>query len=252
MAKVPIALQLYTVRDHTAEDFAGTVAKVAEIGYAGVEFAGFGGLSADKVKELLDRCGLKAAGAHIGLDLLEKNLEQTLEEQLVIGNKWVVCPYMPEDRRKDGAAWKSLASLFNDIGAACKEKGLVFCYHNHAFEFEKFDGVYGLDLLYGSVDPALVFGEVDTFWVKKGGECPAGFIRKYCGRIPLVHLKDMTKDEQATFAEVGTGSMDFASIFEAAEACGAEWYIVEQDRCAGDSLESARISFDNLKKMGKA
>jgi sugar phosphate isomerase/epimerase len=251
MANLPIALQLYTVREHTAEDFAGTVEKVAEMGYAGVELAGSGGLSADQVKALLDRCGLKPAGSHIGLDRLEKELDLVIAENLEIGNKWVVCPYLGEDRRKDGAAWRSIASLFNEIGAACKEKGLVFAYHNHAFEFEVFDGETGLDILYGSVNPDVVKGEVDVYWVKKGGRCPAEFIRKYAGRIPLVHLKDMADDEAGSFAEVGNGVIDFTGIFEAAEAGGSEWYIVEQDRCPGDSLVSAKQSFDNIKKMGK-
>jgi len=250
MARIPVALQLYTVRDETAKDFLGTLEKVAQIGYEGVEFAGTGGLSPSELKKALNDPGLKPAGSHVGIDQLKGNLDAVIEYNLEIGNKYVVCPYMPEEMRGSASQWREAAETLSEIGAKCREKGLILCYHNHAFEFQKFDGKYGFDILYESSDPECLKAEIDTFWVKFGGGDPAEYIRKLAGRCPLIHLKDMGEDGK-TFMEVGEGIMDFQAIFDASEKGGVEWYIVEQDVCQRPSLESARISFENLRRWGK-
>ena len=252
MANIPVALQMYTVRDESAKDFVGTLRKVAEIGYAGVELAGTGGLSAKELKEVLDDLGLQRAGNHTGMDALRGDLQAAIEFNLEFGNPYVVLPSLPGEWREDGEGFRSACGPLNEVGAACKKNGLTFCYHNHSFEFQKFDGKYGLDILYEGTDPELVKGEVDTYWVQHGGEDPAAYIRKYAGRCPLIHLKDMEDAPDRAFTEVGNGILDFEAIFAASEAGGAEWYIVEQDTCKRPSLESARISFENLKKMGIA
>jgi sugar phosphate isomerase/epimerase len=251
MSTIPVALQLYTVRDLTQRDFAGTVREVAKLGYAGVELAGTGGLAASDLKELLAETGLKVAGSHIGLDVLEGNLSGAIELNLEIGNRWIVCPYLPEDRRKSEADWRAIADFFNKIGAECKQHGVQFCYHNHAFEFEKVDDQYALDLLYGNTDPDLVKAELDTYWVLYGGADPAGYLRRLSGRCPLVHLKDMEEGDRS-FAEVGTGVLPLDAIVDAAKAGGTHWLIVEQDVCKRPTLESARISIENLKARGLA
>lgn len=250
MARIPVALQLYTVRDETAKDFLGTLEKVARMGYEGVEFAGTGGLTASELKKALEDLGLKPAGSHVGIDQLKGNLDAAIEYNLEIGNKYVVCPYMPEDMRGSASQWRETAKVLSEIGAKCKERGLVLCYHNHAFEFQKFDGQYGLDILYEASDPDCLKAEIDTFWVKFGGEDPAEYIRKLAGRCPLIHLKDMGEDGK-TFKEVGEGIMDFQAIFKASEESGVQWYIVEQDVCQRPSLESAEVSLKNLKRWGK-
>lgn len=252
MAEIPIALQMYTLRDETARDFVGTVRKVAEIGYAGVEFAGTGGLGAAELRRLLDDLNLRPAGSHTPLESLEKELNAVLDFNQTIGNEFVVCPWLPESRRQNADAYRALAEALNRIGAACRDRGLQLCYHNHAFEFERFDGRYGLDILLDATDPNLVKAEVDVYWVKKGGLDPAAYLRQYPGRCPLVHLKDMAGDEAGSFAEVGEGTLDWPSIFAASETGGARWYIVEQDRCQRPPLESIAISLRNLRSMGKA
>lgn len=246
MARLPIALQMYTLRDLTAKDFAGTFREVSSMGYDGVEFAGTGGLSAKEMKTLLDDLNLRPAGSHIGLDVLEKDLNSAIDYNLAIGNPFIVCPFLPQERRADADGYRAIAELFNKIGAECKRQGIGFAYHNHAFEFEKFDGVYGLDLLYGNTDPELVKAEVDTYWVLYGGEDPAAFLRKMAGRCPLVHLKDMEAGTERDFAPVGTGVLPLNAIADAAPVAGAQWYIVEQDRCKLPPLESVRISINNL------
>jgi len=251
MSNVPIALQLYTVRHDIDRDLKGTLRKVAEIGYAGVEFAGYADWKASDLKSLLAELNLRPAGGHVPIEQLEKDLDKVIDFSLELGNPYVVCPWIPEERRKEKADWLAIAQLFNSVGEKCKQNGLTFCYHNHSFEFEKFDDTYALDLLFGATKPELVKAELDTYWVKYGGADPVDYLRRYAGRCPLVHLKDMADDEKRSFAEVGRGILDWNAIFEAAEAGGVEWYIVEQDTCPGPPIESARISFENLKNWGK-
>ena len=252
MARIPVALQMYTVRNQLKEDFDGTFRKVGGIGYAGVELTGIGPHTAKELKAFLDDLNLKVAGCHVGLGALQGDLDRVLDENLALGNSYLVCPALPQDRRGDEGCYVETARLLNEIGAKCRTRGLRLCYHNHSFEFQKFRGKNALDVLYESSDPDLVQAEIDTYWVQHGGEDPAAYIRKYAGRCPLVHLKDMEAGEERFFAEVGEGIMDFDSIFEASEKGGVAWYIVEQDQCRRDPLDSARLSFENLRRMGKA
>lgn len=244
---MPISIQMYTLREYTKNDFVGTLERVAEIGYKGVEFAGFGGLTAGQLKGHLDRLGLAATGSHTSLDLLKSDLDQVIEYNLEIGNPYIICPWNEYKNGKED--FEETVKLFKAIGEKCREKGLQFGYHNHEHEFVKLGDEYGLDFLYNNVDPQLLFAELDTFWVKYAGEDPIEYIKKYSGRCPLVHLKDMEDGEERFFAEVGNGIMDMKGIISAAKAAGTKWLIVEQDRCRRPAIESAKISFDNLKKM---
>lgn len=254
MPKIPVALQLYTVRDRTKTDFAGTVKEVARIGYAGVELAGYGNLTTAKdVRKALDDAGLKLAGAHVGIDALEKDLPRVLDDQHILGNRNVVCPYMPEPRRKDAAGWKQVAESLSQIATRCREKGFTFAYHNHSFEFQVFDGKTGMDILWDNTDAAMVRSELDVFWVKHGGIDPVDYLKELGKRVALLHLKDMATGPERKFAPVGTGTIDFSAIDAAAQQIGVQWNIVEQDDPYGQSsLEIAKISFENLKKAGIA
>jgi len=251
MANIPIALQLYTVRDELEKDFEGTLRKVAKIGYEGVEFAGFGDLPASRIHSLLKELDLKPAAAHVPIEKLEEDLETVVEYILEVGTDYIVVPWLPEQRRRDRKKWRSVAHTLSDIAKEIQDYDLKLCYHNHAFEFEKFGNEYGFDIFFEAADPDLVYAELDTYWVKYGGEDPAEYIKKLSGRCPLLHLKDMADDKDRSFAEVGEGTLNFDSIFEAAEQSGVQWYIVEQDKCSRPPLESARISYENLKARGK-
>jgi len=250
MLKNQVALALYTVRDEIAKDYIGTLKKVAEIGYPAVQISGGGNLSAIELRTALSDFGLKSAGAHIPLAALETSLESVLEYNQIIGNKYIVCPWLPEERRKDATSYRQLAKVLTEIGAKCKKQGFQLCYHNHSFEFVKFDGVYGYDILLQSSDSNLVQAEIDTYWVHHGGENPAAYIRKYKNRCSLVHLKDMANDEKKSFAEVGYGILDWDDIFAACKEANAQWYIVEQDTCQRPVFESIKMSFEFLKKKG--
>jgi sugar phosphate isomerase/epimerase len=253
-AKLPVTLQMYTLREDAARDFAATLKTVAEIGYAGVELAGYNGLSVDEVKHLLDDNDLLIAGMHTGLELLENSFDQVVADSTKLGLDYVIIPYLADNRRQSIDDYKRLANELNGLGERLKANELTLCYHNHAFEFDKFGGdVYAYDVLFDETDPELVKVEMDAFWVTKAGEDPVAYLKKYKNRVPLIHVKDMTAAPESTFAEVGEGVIDFTPIFEAAEAAGTEFYVVEQDQTfKHPPLESVRISFNNLKKMGIA
>ena len=241
-----VAVQLYTLRDETSRDFAGTLEKVAEIGYKGVEFAGYGDMNSGKMKTLLDRLGLKAAGSHVGIDLLDKELDAVIDYSLEIGNTYIVCPWAEYASKDD---YLKSAYAFNKIGEKCKKSGLQFCYHNHAHEFTAFDGEYGLDIIFNNTDPDLVKLELDTYWVQYAGLDPVGYMQKYKNRLPLIHQKDMSAGEDKGFTEVGNGIMDIAAIAKAGKELGSQWFIIEQDICTKLPLESVKISFENLRIM---
>ncbi len=249
-SKLPIALQLYTVRDLMKDDFPGTLTQVAKIGYQAVEFAGFGGLSVQEVKKLLTDLQLECAGSHVGFEQLESGLESTLAFHQEIGCKYVVCPSMPGSLAEKGVEGiREFAAKLNEIGAKLKEAGVQLCYHNHSFEFKMVEDKLLIDHLFAAADPQYVRAEVDVYWVQHGGQDPAAFLRKYAGRCPLLHMKDMTGGEKKTFAPVGTGILDMRGIVRAAKETGAVWYIVEQDRSEEPILQAIATSLKNMKEL---
>jgi sugar phosphate isomerase/epimerase len=254
MAKMNISVQLFTLRDATAVDLPRVLKAVKKIGYAGGELAGYGNLaSAAEVKQAFDDAGLKVSGAHVSIDALEKDLAKVIADSKTLGNKNVVVPYLGEERRKDAAAWKTFAGVMNDFGRKLAAEGLVLGYHNHAFEFEKFDGKSGMDIFWENSDPKLVKAELDMYWIQHAGENPAAYLKKLANRCNLVHQKDMEPGEEKRFAPVGTGLLDFKSISDAAAGLGVEWGVVEQDRCYDkDPLQNVELSFRNLQKLGIA
>jgi len=252
MPKIPIALQMYTLRDDAEKDFAGTIRKVAEIGYAAVELAGHGGLSVQELSGLLADNHLKVAGSHIALEVLESDLPKVIEENLALGNRHIVIPYLGEDRRRTAEDYKKVAETLNKYGESLQSSGMTLCYHNHDFEFQPLDnGQLGEDILLENTDPQLVKAEVDTYWVLKAGQDPVAFIQKHTGRVPLLHIKDMDPAD-GSFAPVGTGKLPLDALIAAAPAVGVEYLIVEQDVCKGPAIEAVTLSYNNLKAKGYA
>ena len=254
MARLPVALQLYTVRDQTAIDYVGTVTKVAGMGYDGVEFAGRP--AGVDLKALVTSLGLKVAGGHEGLPVLQSQLDELIPLYKSMGSKFITLPSIPGEWR-EATDFAPLFQTMNEIGKKCYENGLTFCYHNHEFEFKlKVGDKTWFDALYAATDPRYVQAQIDVYWVYFAGLNPVDVIKQYAGRCPLIHLKDMPKDfttmaRPARFAEVGEGQLDMQAITAASEANGAQWFIVEQDLCERPSIESAALSAKNLKAMGK-
>lgn len=248
MKQIPVALQMYTLREESALDFAGTLKKVAELGFNGVEFAGYGGLPVSEVRELLDGLGLKAASSHVPIEELQNNLEKVIEEQKILGSKYIVCPYLMPDQRTE-ESFKTLIPFLNEAGKRCKEEGITLCYHNHDFELERLsDGRTALETIFTDVDPDNLETELDIYWLTKAGENPVEWIKQYKGRTPLVHLKDMTTDEEQFFAELGTGGVNIEEVLHLGEEADIKWWIVEQDVSRKTPLESIEISINYLKK----
>ena len=274
MAALPLAVQLYTLRDLTRGDFAAVARDVARIGYAGVELAGYGNLqTAAEVRKVLDDHGLAVAGSHAPIDALERDLGRVLDDNELLGNRNIVCPYLPDERRRSADDWRQIATTFNRIGGECRARGFEFAYHNHSFEFQKFTlcdpsetaaeanpptdssqlESSGLDILFKHTDPALVRAELDVYWVQHGGSDPVMWIKKLGPRCLLVHLKDMAEGGDKRFAPVGTGTLHFNEILKAAREVGVKWGIVEQDQTYDvPPLEAVRTSFENLRRLGAA
>lgn len=269
--KLPIAIQLYSVRDDMEKDFEGTVKKIKELGYEGVEFAGLFGKTGVEVKELCDDLGLVPVSAHVPYyDMLE-NPAEVLKDYKDLGCKYVVVPYLTEECRPGTDGWDDTVKGIRKIGEAAKEMGIQLLYHNHDFEFLKIDGKYALDILYDTVPADLLQTEIDTCWVNVGGEEPAAYVEKYTGRAPIVHLKDFSgskgngplykligieEEAQETtstfeFRPVGSGVQDWKKIIASAEKAGAEWVIVEQDdpSMSKTPMECAEMSINYLKTL---
>ncbi|MGQ9515186.1 MAG: sugar phosphate isomerase/epimerase family protein [Thermoproteota archaeon] len=253
MARIPIALQLYSVRDDCARDLPGTLKAIAEMGYEGVEFAGYYGRSAIELKRMLDDLGLNVAGTHIGLEtLLGDELKKTLEFNHTIGNKFLIVPGFAEERRNSKAAWISTARLMNEIAQKVKPEGMRVGYHNHGIEFQKLEGRFPWDIFFETADPEVVM-QLDIGNAMHGGVSADGILeilKRYPGRAATVHLKEYSHTNQN--ALIGEGDVKWKEIFYLCETIGnTEWYIVEQESYAFSPLECVRRCIQNLKKMGK-
>ena len=245
---IPIAVQMYTLREESEVDFVGTLRKVAELGFNGVEFAGYGGLPVREVKKVLDELGLQAAASHVPLEDLELNLEQVIKDQKLLGSKYVVCPYLLPERRTE-QHYQALILLLEQAGEKCRQEGITLCYHNHDFELERLsDGRTALESIFEDTNAANVKAELDVYWLTKAGEKPVEWMNRYRNRTPLIHLKDMTTDEEQYFAELGTGGVDIESVFNLGVDAGVKWWIVEQDFSRRTPFESIEISLNYLKE----
>lgn len=242
---IPVSLQLWSIRNHTAADFAGTMTKVAAIGYAGVELAGYGNADAPTAAQALRDANLRVSGMHVSLDRLRTEPHKVAFEAHLLGAKHVICPFIAPSLFVSAAACITLGEELNRIGAILRGLGFSFHYHNHAHEFAVIEGRRALDWLLDAAEPRNVGCELDVYWSHVGAKPPADYLREQGRRIRLLHLKD----EQ----ELGTGPVDFAPVFATAEAIGAvEWYIVEVEKYNHDPLESVRRSFEQLRQWGKA
>lgn len=252
-----IGLQLYTLRDQMAKDFEGTIAKVAATGYQEAEFAGYFNRTPQQVKAVLERNHMVAPSAHIPIEELRAKLPQVIEAAHTIGHQYIVNPWINQEDRGSLDSWKKLAAFFNETGRKVKEAGLQFAHHNHDFEFKPTDGQVPYDLLLKETDSNLVKLEMDLFWITAAGQDPLKYFKEYPGRFPMLHVKDRpTKlphpvyvTEDAKFAPVGTGVVDFKRVFAHADKGGVKHYYVEQDFTEGSPFDAIKISYNNLRKM---
>ena len=247
---IPIALQLYSIRDDCAKDLPGTLKAVADMGYDGVEFAGYHGATASELKTMVDDLGLKVCGTHTGIDtLMGDELEKIIEFHRTIGNKFLIVPGLPEECRDSIDAWRSTADVFNEIAELLKPHDMLTGYHNHTVEFQEMDGQIPWDVFFGNTSAEVVM-QVDTGNAWHGGADPIPYLERYPGRAITVHLKEY--DESYNSALIGDGKVPWDVVFGICESTGGtEWYIVEQETYAYPPLECVDRCLKNLRGMGK-
>lgn len=250
MARIPIALQLYSIREDCAKDLPGCLEAVAKMGYEGVDFAGYYGYDAKQIRKMLDDNGLKVAGAHVGLEtLLGDELERTIEFHKILGNKFLIVPGLPESRRNSKSAWLETAKLFNEIAERLKPEGMYTGYHNHSIEFQPMNGEIPWDIFFSNTVPEVVM-QLDTGNAMHGNADPIEFLKKYPGRALTVHLKEFSRTNE--LALIGEGEVKWDEIFNLCETIGGtQWYIVEQESYAYPPMVCVEKCIQNLKKMGK-
>jgi sugar phosphate isomerase/epimerase len=254
MNKKPVALQLWTVRNELAADVPGTLRRVAEIGYTGVELWFAQWPAAGDLKATLSACGLQAIGAHVAFLELRDNFPAVAEYHHTIGNTDVAIPMLPADLRQNEDDWRRRVDEIRQIAERCKAEGLRLSYHNHAMEFtDKVAGQEVHDYLFESIGPDLLQVELDTHFLSALGKDPAAYIRRYAGRLPLLHLKETaTARQTGQNPELGQGIIDWDAVFAAADQAGVEWYIVEQNCQTHPALTSVRMNLDFLRSRGVA
>jgi sugar phosphate isomerase/epimerase len=255
-----VGVQLYSVRDLMQADFDGTIAKVAQIGYKEVEFAGYFGRTAQQVRAVCDKNGLAAISTHVQYDELDDKFPAVVETSKAIGLEYIVCPWIPEELRKSADIWKQAAAKFNHCGELSKKAGIQFAYHNHWFEFLPVDGKLPYDQLLKECDPNLVKMEMDLCWITAAGGDPVKYFNLYPGRFPLVHVKDLKTLPKITsggaqnygdtvdLTEVGSGIIDWKRIFAQSDKAGIKHYIVEHDH-PKQPFDSIAKSYDYLNKL---
>lgn len=245
-----IGIQLYTVRDLVAKDFEGTLAALRTIGFEEVEFAGYpAGATASAVAALLERVGLAAPSAHVDLTRIRTAWDETLDFASRAGHRYLVLAWLPAEERRTADQYRAHAEAMNRAAERARAHGIQFCYHNHDFEFTTVDGVVPYDLLLERTDPSRVRMELDLYWVTRADHDPLAYFRRWPGRFPLLHVKDMDRTPEREFTEVGRGRIDFARIFRETQGAGVRHYFYEQDRTAGPPLHSARMSYEYLRRL---
>jgi sugar phosphate isomerase/epimerase len=250
MGKLPIALQLYSVREEAAKNLPYVLEEVAKMGYDGVEFAGYYGHNAQEVRQWLDANGLKCEGAHLGIDtLLGDALAATVEFQATLGNRFLIVPGLPAVRTATKAAWRETAGLMNEISDKLAPHGMRTGYHNHHTEFLPMEGELPWDIFFGNTKPEVIM-QFDVGNALHGGGHAAPFLKAYPGRAQTVHVKEYSATNDK--ALIGEGDVDWNEIFELCETIGkTEWYVVEQESYAYPPLECAAKCLQNLRAMGK-
>ena len=252
--RLPIGLQLYSVRELLPKDFDGTLAKVRAAGYTEVEAAGYYGRAAAEFRKAMEKAGLRCVSTHHPLGVLLKQQDELIEYGRHLGLEYLVCP---SPARRDPEAkgpltlddWRWTAEQLNRIGEKVKAAGMIFGYHNHGPEFGSEGGVVFYDELLRLTDPKLVIFELDCGWAASAVRNPVDYLSKSPERFPLLHVKDMTKGANGNFHStvMGRGVVDYRPILRA--ATGLKHYFIEQEEFDIDPIEAIRLDADYMRKL---
>ena len=245
---IPVGLQLWTLRTECAKDFPGTIAKVAKMGYKGVEFAGFYNYSAKDVRKMLDDNSLLCSGSHTAIDLLSnEKLAATMEYNRTIGNKFVVVPWLDRQKLTTKEAWLKMAATFNELADKTRSEGVHIGYHSHVGDFAKIGDETPWDILFSNTSKEVCM-QLDTGNCMQGGGDPVAILKKYPGRSLTIHLKEYSATNKK--ALIGEGDVKWKDIFKVCESIGGtQYYIIEEESGAYPQLEAAEQSLKNFKKV---
>ncbi len=244
----PIALQLYSIREELSQDFEGGVRRIADMGYVGVEPAGFPGTTPEKAAALFKELGLAVPCVHAPLPV-GKTKDQCLELMAVLGSKRIVAGLGPGNFETIEQVKRS-CDTFNEASAVAAENGMSFAIHNHWWEFLQIDGQFVYRVMLDYLTPEVLF-ELDAYWAQTAGADPIAVLRELGPRAPLLHIKDGSCKIEEAMQPIGDGTMDVAGIVEAGGADLA-WVIVELDRCDMDMMEALEKSYGYLTSKGLA
>ncbi len=277
MKKFKIGLQLFSVRDEMDKDFEGTLKKVSEMGYEYVEFAGYYGKTAEEIKEILDKYNLKAISVHQNYEFfIGEDAQKNVDFLKTIGAEYAAIPWMGLEKHKGTDLYEQTVNDIKKVADLLSKNGIQLLYHNHEFEFKKYEDKFYLEWLLEDTQGKML-PELDTCWVHYAGNIPQEYMLKYKGKLPVVHLKDFEckqfmagpvyglidesgkemknntrEDNGFEFRPVGDGKQDVAAILKAAEECGSEYIIVEQDGFTGiEPMDAVKKSRDYLKSLGQ-
>ncbi|MEA3400929.1 MAG: sugar phosphate isomerase/epimerase [Armatimonadota bacterium] len=248
MAEIPVALQLYSIRDAMAEDVPGTLEAVADMGYDGVEFAGFFDCDPGELGAMCDEMGLEVAGAHMQVGAIQEfELQATIDDMIKLGNDYIVVPGLPGEYTESVEAWERTADVFSAAAEKVTQHGLYLGYHNHAAEFRPLEGEIPWEVFMDNVDEE-VFGQLDIGHVLRAGQDPVLYLEKYPGRSITVHVKDFDPDNEEVL--VGEGIADWDTIFSLCETtAGTQWYIVEQETYPVPPMEAVKRCLQTVREM---
>jgi sugar phosphate isomerase/epimerase len=253
--RIPLGVQLYTVRSQAEADLTKTLAAIRKIGYDEVEtYWNVYNRPAAQLKRMIHDAGLEVPSGHFNYWGLDGKFDYAKE----LGLSYVVCPMLPQKMWNSADEFRKAADQLNKWGDQAQKLDMTFAFHNHNYEFKRFGKETGYDILTKRTDPNLVKLEMDCYWITQAGLNPVEMLQKYGDRIQLLHLKDRKRGYEPSqqlgkaaehFTEIGNGSLDFRSIVDKAQAVGTKHYFVEQDESERDPLESLAISYKNARKL---
>lgn len=244
MAEPRIGIQLIIYGKRWQEDLPGVLREIAGAGYDGIESGNLAAFySLDQVRDSLAQTGLQLMGAHSGYDAVADpaKLNESLDFVTAMGGSYLACSGVGQIKGIE--TYEQAAETFNAAAPTCRERGVTFCYHNHAWEFEDLNGAKGIHRLIERTDPVVKLC-VDVYWVHIGGEDPAEFIARYADRIGYYHVKDGAK---GSFTELGRGTVDLPKAIQAALRTNPTWLVYEQDRTDKEPMQSITESRQYLR-----
>lgn len=228
-----VAAQLFTLRDHikTPKDIAATLRRVRKMGYQAVQVSGMGPIPEAELMAILQGEGLICCATHEPATTILEKPEAVVERLRKLSCQYTAYPWPAGIDFSKAEEVRKLAAGLNAAGKVLHAAGQVLTYHNHDLEFRRLEGKPALEIIYAETDPLLLQGEIDTYWVKVGGDDPVAWCARLKKRLPLLHLKDgrAGADGKYKMTEIGSGILPWREIIQAAEASGCRWFIVEQD-----------------------